>query len=52
MTIDCCQGNFVHPKLPVTFGRDTISRWSGLPGVREVKYPTRSKFVPYSGFKL
>ena len=26
-------GNFVHPTLPVSIGRDTKSRWSLLPGV-------------------
>ena len=26
-------GNFVHLKLPVTFGRDSTSRWSLLSGV-------------------
>ena len=25
-------GNFVHPTFPVSFGRDTQSRWSFLPG--------------------
>ena len=29
-------GNFVHPTLPVPFGRDTKSCWSG-----EVKHPTQ-----------
>ena len=26
-------GNFIHPTLPVSFGRDTKSSWSLLPGV-------------------
>ena len=32
-------GNFVHPTLPVSFGRDTTSQWSLLSGV----YARRSK---------
>ena len=32
--------NFLYPTLPVSFGRDTKSRWSLLSGVY-VKYPTQ-----------
>ena len=46
-------GNFVHPTLPVSFGRDTKSRWSLLPGVyaRGSKIShTRGKCVTCRGF--
>ena len=35
--------NFVHPNLPVSFGRDTKSCWSLISGVyaRGSKYPTQ-----------
>ena len=37
-------GNFIHPTLPVSFGRDIKSCWSRLPGVyaRGSKNPTHS----------
>ena len=40
-------GNFVQPNLPVSFGRDTKSRWSLLFGVnaREVNVPTGGGYV-------
>ena len=39
-------GNFVHPTLPVSFGRDTKSRWSLLSGVyaRGSKRPHTGKW--------
>ena len=38
-----CLGNFVRPTLSVSFGRDTKSCWSLLPGVyaRGIKDPTQ-----------
>ena len=38
-------GNFVHLTLPVSFGRDTKSRWSLLSGV----YARGSKKIPHRG---
>ena len=46
--------NFVHPTLPMSFGRDTKSRWSLLPGVyaRGSKQSHRgSKCVTCCGLK-
>ena len=46
-------GNFVHPTEPVSFGRDTKSRWSVLSGVYargSKRSHTGGKCIPYSGF--
>ena len=47
-------GNFVHPTLPVSFGRETKSRWSLLPGVYtrgSKRSHTGGKYVTCRGLK-